>query len=65
MDENTEKLLTTPELADKLSVPVSWCYAKSRMRGPNTIPKIMCGKYIRYRISDVLRWLQEQQDGDG
>jgi predicted DNA-binding transcriptional regulator AlpA len=58
-----EKLLTIRELAEALNVPVSWCYSRSRQRGPNAMPRLNCGKYVRVRLSEVLAWLQEKQEG--
>ena len=55
-----EKLLTVDELAAELKVPRSWCYSRTRLKGKNTIPRIMAGKYIRFRLSEVLEWLKQQ-----
>ena len=56
-----EKLLTIHELAEALNVPVSWCYSRSRERGPNAMPRLKCGKYVRVKLSEVLAWLQKKQ----
>ena len=55
-----EKLLSLQELAEELNVPVSWCYSRSRQRGPNAMPRLNCGKYVRVRSSEVLAWLEKQ-----
>jgi len=55
-----EKLLSLPELADELNVPLSWCYSRSRERGPNAMPRLKCGKYVRVKKSEVIAWLQER-----
>ena len=57
-----QELLTVDELAEKLRVPKSWCYSKSREIGPDAIPKIKVGKYLRFNLEDVMDWLQRQQD---
>ncbi len=55
--------LTIVELAEKLKVPKSWVYSRTRETGPGTIPRFKVGKYIRFVESDVLAWLEEQNRG--
>ena len=55
-------LLTVRELAEELRVPVSWVYARSRQRGPGSIPRIKVGKYLRFEFEDVLMWLRSQHE---
>jgi len=52
-----EALLTVPELAQALRVPPSWVYDKTRK---NTIPHLKVGKYRRFKISEVLAYLEKQ-----
>jgi len=52
-----EKLITSAELAEELKVPLSWVYSRTRQRGPDVIPMIRVGRYIRYRLPEVLDWL--------
>jgi predicted DNA-binding transcriptional regulator AlpA len=59
----SEELLTLKELSEALNVPLSWCYSRSRQRGPNAMPRLKCGKYIRVKKSEVIAWLQEKQEG--
>ncbi|HXG66854.1 MAG TPA: hypothetical protein VNO70_17260, partial [Blastocatellia bacterium] len=35
-------------LADFLNVPVGWVYKRTRQNGPELIPHIKLGKYIRF-----------------
>ena len=50
-----EPVITTSELADYLGVRVQAIYdLRNDGRGPNGI---RVGREIRYRVSDVLRWL--------
>ena len=42
------KLWTPKVLADYLGVPVSWIYKRTRKNGPELIPHIKLGKYIRF-----------------
>lgn len=55
-----EPLLSVDRLAKALDVPRSWVYSRSRETGPNAMPKIKCGKYCRFVLEDVLKWLREQ-----
>jgi len=62
-----EQLLTVDELAEKLKAPPSWIYSRTRQTGPDTIPMIRVGKYCRFRLDDVLAWLErkgEEVDND-
>lgn len=55
-----ERLLTTPEVAEYLGVPVSTMYL---WRQKGTAPKCYrVGKYMRYRREDVDAWLAERTD---
>ena len=57
-----EQLLTVEELAELLRVPVRSVYVWRRKGvGPRGI---RIGKYVRYRSSDVARWLDAQAKED-
>ena len=59
-----EKLIDIRELSRHTGLPVSWFYERTRERTPfqkNRIPFIKCGKYIRFRLSEVMAWLEAQQ----
>jgi excisionase family DNA binding protein len=58
----TEKLLTVEELAEELKTPPSWIYSRTRQTGPDSIPVIRVGKYCRFKISDVLAWLERKSE---
>jgi excisionase family DNA binding protein len=55
------ELLTVDELAKSLKIPKSWVYSRSRQTGPDAIPRMKVGKYLRFRLADVLAWLEGQQ----
>ena len=57
-----KELLTVSELAEVLRTPVSWVYSRTREKGPRAIPRVRVGKYIRFRLDDVLDWLNEQSE---
>ena len=42
------KLWTPEDLADYLCVPVGWIYKRTRKGGPELIPHIKLGKYLRF-----------------
>lgn len=49
-----ERLMTAPEVADLLAVPESWVREAARS---GAIPHHKIGRYVRFRESDVLAWL--------
>jgi excisionase family DNA binding protein len=53
-----DELLTLEELAQKLKVKRSWVYARTRETGPGSLPRIKCGKYLRFSEGDVKEWLR-------
>lgn len=55
--EPEKKFLTAQELADSLRVPISWVYARTREKGPGTMPSLKMGKYRRFELKKVLDWL--------
>jgi len=56
-----QELLTVEELAKFLKTAKSWVYSRSRVTGPGAMPRVKCGKYLRFRLEDVLAWLERQQ----
>ena len=56
----SEPLKTVEELAGKLKVKPSWVYGQTRQTGPGTIPRIRCGKYVRFIESEVMDWLRKR-----
>lgn len=53
----SEELLTVRELADRLKVPASWIYQRTRCRGRDRLPHIKIGKYLRFEELAVEAWL--------
>ena len=53
-----ESLLTPQELAERLRVPRSWVYEQSRL---GKLPTHHVGRYLRFRLSEVLEQQQGQQ----
>lgn len=56
-------LLTVEEVAELLSVPVSWVYERTRRRAINRIPGFRLGKYWRFREADIVAWVERQRLG--
>jgi excisionase family DNA binding protein len=63
MTEQSE-LITISELSQKLKVPVSWLYSRTRERGEGTIPIVRVGKYLRFNYEAVTAWLQQKQENE-
>jgi len=56
--ETVHRLLTVEELAGYLEVPVATIYAwRHRRQGP---PGFRVGKHLRYRWTDVERWIEDR-----
>jgi len=60
-----DELLTGDELCQKLKVKKSFLYAPIRRKGPDPIPVIMLGKYIRYDPRAVREWIEKQNRARG
>jgi excisionase family DNA binding protein len=55
-----QNLLSVVELAEKLNLPISWVYSRTRERGPGTIPRVRLGKYVRFEWDKVKDWIERQ-----
>jgi hypothetical protein len=56
-------ILTPRELSERLKLPLSWIYEKSRKRGEhdNPLPVLRCGRYLRFSWPDVCEWLRRSE----
>lgn len=54
------KLISVIELSEQLGVPPSWVYARTRIKGPESIPCIRVGKYCKFQIEKVMEWLEKR-----
>lgn len=52
-------LLTAEEVAVRLRVPKSWVYRAAR---EGELPSVRCGRYRRFDIEDVDRWIEDQKE---
>jgi excisionase family DNA binding protein len=50
-----DRLLTADEVADLLRVKTGWIYSQTRA---GRIPHLRLGRYVRYRESAVLAWME-------
>ncbi len=60
----TPNLLTVDELSEKLRVPKSWVYSRTRQKGADRMPFLKCGKYCRFDYSEVIAWLKKQGEDE-
>jgi excisionase family DNA binding protein len=58
----TDRLLVAKDLAELLNVPESWVREHTRS---GSIPHLELGRYKRYRLDEVLAWLDELAAGEG
>jgi hypothetical protein len=58
----SQELLTIDELAERLKVPKSWIYSRTRLKGPGALPHLKLGKYLRFCFPTVLDSLERQQN---
>ena len=54
MDQN---LISIKEMAERLSVPISWLYQRTRT---GEIPFFKIGKYVRFDVGQVMKWVERQ-----
>ena len=53
-----QNLLNVQELAEKLNVPVSWIYDRTRSGSTDCIPHYKVGKYLRFAEEEVIDYLR-------
>ena len=53
-------LITVDELSRILNLPKSWIYQRTSM-GPEAIPYVKIGKYVRFDAEEVLKFFKNQQ----
>jgi hypothetical protein len=51
---------TIDDLSSRLKVKKSWVYARTRETGPDAIPRLKAGKYLRFVPRHVDAWMQAQ-----
>jgi excisionase family DNA binding protein len=58
----SDRLLTAEELAERLGVPAKWPLTQARA---GHIPHLKLGRYVRFDVDDVERWLETVKAGGG
>ena len=56
-----QNLIGINEVAEKLDVPVSWVYSRTRT---NEIPFYKIGKYVKFDESEVWDWVKKQSEAE-
>jgi excisionase family DNA binding protein len=62
-DQNVSRCkrwLSPKEVADLLGLKLSWVYAQTRLKGPGSIPRLQCGKHIRFDLNEVIDWIDDK-----
>jgi excisionase family DNA binding protein len=57
-----DRLLDAKDVAEMLSVPVSWVREHTRS---GSMPHIPLGRYVRYDSADVAAWVASLKTGGG
>lgn len=65
VNSGEDELLTGDELCQKLKIKKSFLYAPVRRKGPDALPCIMIGKYLRYDLRAVRGWIERQNQARG
>ena len=60
--DRDERLVGVKELHERTGLQPSWWYAQVAAR---KVPHLKLGKYLRFRVSEVERWLEAHRRGDG
>ncbi len=59
----TNRFLTIEKLSEYLQVPKGWIYERTRRDGPEMIPHLKLGRYIRFNPQSEAfqKWLREHE----
>lgn len=57
----TDRLVDVKEMARILNLPVSWIYGRT-MLGPEAIPHVKLGKYLRFNPDEVVNFFKEKEN---
>jgi excisionase family DNA binding protein len=57
-----EPYIDIKELEKLTKLPRSWLYAQT---GKGYLPHYKCGKYLRFKVSEVEEWLGRHRRGGG
>lgn len=65
MNTGEDEFMTGDELCRKLRIKKSFLYAPVRRKGPDAVPCIRIGKYLRYDLQAVKQWIAKQNEARG
>ena len=57
--ESPEPILTIEQVAERLQLKPSTVYELTRRRNRRPLPTLRAGKFLRFRWSEIERWLDE------
>jgi excisionase family DNA binding protein len=56
-----ESLIDIKELEKRTRLPRSWLYTQA---AKGCLPHYKCGKYLRFKVTEVEAWLERHRRGD-
>jgi len=56
-----QNLIGIKTMAERLDVPVSWLYSRTRT---GEIPHYKLGKYVKFDESEVMEWIRKQNEAE-
>jgi len=60
--QSLEPILTIEQVAERLQLKPSTVYELTRRRNRHPLPVLRAGKFLRFRWSEIERWLDESRD---
>ena len=60
LDDEPRLLVDAHHVAAALDLPLSWVRAKTR---EGELPSVALGRYRRYALDDVRRWVETRKEG--
>jgi excisionase family DNA binding protein len=57
------RLMDVAEVAEYLKVPVGWVRDHSNGKRPPELPSFKLGKYRRFRLDEIQRWMETNGRG--
>ena len=55
-----DRMVGVKELAERFGPPESWWYQAAET---GRVPSYKIGKYVRFKLAEVARWIDEQRQG--
>jgi len=61
---SSEPILTIQQVVERLQLKPSTVYELTRRRSGHPLPVLRPGKFLRFRWSEIEKWLDESQDAE-